>query len=195
MALFDNLSRYRIILASGSPRRRELLSMLGISFEVCPPADVDESYPTSLAPHEVPLYLARKKCRAGLTGVNDNRLIITADTVVICDGEVLGKPVDEDDAFRMLTMLSAKKHTVVTGLSVATTSRQFSASATTEVEFAELPPAVIREYISRYRPFDKAGAYGIQEWIGAVGIKGISGSFYNVMGLPLHLLTTLLRQF
>ncbi len=195
MGLFDNLSDYEIILASGSPRRRELLAMLGFDFKVNPLKDVDESYPDNIMPQDVPLYLARKKCQAGLAGLSGRSMIITADTVVVCEGRVLGKPDGEEDAMRMLTTLSGKKHMVVTGVSVATAEKQLSASATTEVEFAELTPDVMREYVTRYRPYDKAGAYGIQEWIGAVGIKGISGSFYNVMGLPLHLLTNLLLQF
>lgn len=194
MELFDNIREYRVILGSGSPRRKELLAMLDIDFEVRSAGDVDESYPADLPAEEVPLYLARKKSNAFLSGLRENELVITADTVVICDNNVLGKPADTDEAFRMLKMLSGRKHTVVTGLTVATREIQISDTAITEVEFAPLSDETIREYIDRYRPLDKAGAYGIQEWIGAVAVKGINGSFYNVMGLPLHLLTTLLLR-
>ena len=194
MELFDNIREYRVILGSGSPRRKELLAMLDIDFEVLSAGDVDESYPADLPAEEVPLYLARKKSNAFLSGLRENELVITADTVVICDNEVLGKPAGSDEAFRMLKMLSGRKHAVVTGITVATREIQISDTAITEVEFAPLSDDTIREYIGRYRPLDKAGAYGIQEWIGAVAVKGINGSFYNVMGLPLHLLTTLLLR-
>lgn len=194
MELFDNIREYRVILGSGSPRRKELLAMLDIDFEVRSAGDVDESYPADLPAEEVPLYLARKKSNAFLSGLRENELVITADTVVICDDNVLGKPADTEEAFRMLKMLSGRKHAVVTGITVATREIQISDTAITEVEFAPLSDDTIREYIGRYRPLDKAGAYGIQEWIGAVAVKGINGSFYNVMGLPLHLLTTLLLR-
>lgn len=194
MELFDNIREYRVILGSGSPRRKELLAMLDIDFEVRSAGDVDESYPADLPAEEVPLYLARKKSNAFLSGLRENELVITADTVVISDNNVLGKPADTEEAFRMLKMLSGRKHAVVTGITVATREIQISDTAITEVEFAPLSDDTIREYIVRYRPLDKAGAYGIQEWIGAVAVKGINGSFYNVMGLPLHLLTTLLLR-
>lgn len=194
MELFDNIREYRVILGSGSPRRKELLAMLDIDFEVRSAGDVDESYPADLPAEEVPLYLARKKSNAFLSGLRENELVITADTVVICDNNVLGKPGDSEEALRMLKMLSGRKHAVVTGITVATREIQISDTAITEVEFAPLSDETIREYIGRYRPLDKAGAYGIQEWIGAVAVKGINGSFYNVMGLPLHLLTTLLLR-
>lgn len=194
MELFDNIREYRVILGSGSPRRKELLAMLDIDFEVRSAGDVDESYPADLPAEEVPLYLAHKKSNAFLSGLRENELVITADTVVISDNNVLGKPADTEEAFRMLKMLSGRKHAVVTGITVATREIQISDTAITEVEFAPLSDETIREYIGRYRPLDKAGAYGIQEWIGAVAVKGINGSFYNVMGLPLHLLTTLLLR-
>lgn len=194
MELFDNIRKYRVILGSGSPRRKELLAMLDIDFEVRSAGDVDESYPADLPAEEVPLYLARKKSNAFLSALRENELVITADTVVICDNNVLGKPADTEEAFRMLKTLSGRKHAVVTGITVATREIQISDTAITEVEFAPLSDDTIIEYIGRYRPLDKAGAYGIQEWIGAVAVKGINGSFYNVMGLPLHLLTTLLLR-
>lgn len=192
----DNLKKYRsVVLASASPRRRELLSMLGIDFTVKPLTDVDESYPKTLSAVDVPLYLAEKKCNASAKILEANELIITADTVVICNDTVLGKPKDESEARAMLQMLSGKTHTVATGVAVATNERTASARALTEVKFATLSESEIDFYINRYRPFDKAGAYGIQEWIGCIGISHIDGSFYNVMGLPLHLLYNLLRTF
>lgn len=192
----DNLKKYRsVVLASASPRRRELLSMLGIDFTVKPLTDVDESYPETLSAVDVPLYLAEKKCNASAKILEANKLIITADTVVICNDTVLGKPKDESEARAMLQMLSGKTHTVATGVAVATNERTASARALTEVKFATLSESEIDFYINRYRPFDKAGAYGIQEWIGCIGISHIDGSFYNVMGLPLHLLYNLLRTF
>lgn len=191
----EQLDRYRVILASGSPRRRELLAMLGVNFEVRPLKDADESYPDSLPAEDVPLYLARKKGEAACVSMQQDELVITADTVVVCDGKVLGKPSSPADARRMLKSLSGKAHTVVTGVCVATRERVESAAAFTTVEFAELSEQEIDFYVGRFRPLDKAGAYGIQEWIGCIGVKHISGSFYNVMGLPLHLLYTLLRRF
>lgn len=191
----DNLSDFSVVLASASPRRRELLSMLGIEFSVRPLANVNESYPDSLSPLEVPLYLAEKKCESAAPALTEKELIITADTVVVCDDKALGKPADATEARKMLEMLSGRSHTVATGVAVATKQKTESALALTEVEFATLSSEEIGFYIERYRPFDKAGAYGIQEWIGCIGVKHIDGSFYNVMGLPLHLLYTLLRTF
>lgn len=190
-----NLSYYSVVLASASPRRRELLSLLGIDFAVRPLEGVDESYPHALNPIDVPLYLAEKKCRFAVPDLAENELIITADTVVICEGKVLGKPHDAAEARAMLWMLSGCTHTVATGIAVATKERTATSRALTEVTFAKLSKAEIDFYIDRYRPFDKAGSYGIQEWIGCIGISHINGSFYNVMGLPLHLLYTLLRTF
>lgn len=190
-----NLSNYSVVLASASPRRRELLSLLGIDFAVRPLEGVDESYPHALNPIDVPLYLAEKKCRFAVPDLAENELIITADTVVICEGKVLGKPHDAAEARAMLGMLSGRTHTVATGIAVATKERTATSRALTEVTFAKLSKEEIDFYIDRYRPFDKAGSYGIQEWIGCIGISHINGSFYNVMGLPLHILYTLLRTF
>lgn len=190
-----NLSNYSVVLASASPRRRELLSLLGIDFAVRPLEGVDESYPHALNPIDVPLYLAEKKCRFAVPDLAENELIITADTVVICEEKVLGKPHDSAEATAMLKMLSGRTHTVATGIAVATKERTATSRALTEVTFAKLSKEEIDFYIDRYRPFDKAGSYGIQEWIGCIGISHINGSFYNVMGLPLHILYTLLRTF
>ncbi len=193
--LVPSLNGYRLILASGSPRRRELLGMLGVEFDVEVPRDVEETYPDSLSPHQVPAYLSQLKSRAyartyGMSG----KVVVTSDTIVICRGEILGKPTGPDDARRMLHELSGRSHTVVTGVTVAWDGGSVTESASTEVDFAPLTDFEIDTYVDRFRPFDKAGAYGIQEWIGCIGVKGIRGSFYNVMGLPLHLLYTMFRQ-
>lgn len=194
MKALGNISDYRVVLASGSPRRRELLAMLGVEFEVSPIKGLEETYPSTLPAEEVAVFLSRLKAEAVLPTLSDNELVITADTVVICDGDVLGKPHDEAEARAMLRRLSGRTHTVVTGVSVTTSKGIITRSASTEVEFAPLREEEIDEYVECYRPLDKAGAYGIQEWIGAAGIKGIRGSFYNVMGLPLHVLYTMLRS-
>ncbi len=192
----DNLSKYRIILASGSPRRRELMSLLDIDFEVNTSIDVDESHDGILS-REVAPFLSRVKAdayRALLTS-GGNELIITADTVVILDDKVLGKPHDSREAVGMLTDLSGRVHEVITGVTVMTADKSVTFSATSKVEFAPLSTDEIEYYVNRFRPLDKAGAYGIQEWIGAAGIRGIDGSFYNVMGLPVHRLYETLKGF
>lgn len=186
MALKDSLEGKRVLLASASPRRRELMAMLDIPFEIAPTIEVDESYPAELPAAEVPVYLSRVKAEAYRKSMRPEDVIITADTVVILDGRVLGKPHDLDDARRMLAALSGRVHTVVTGVTITRAEGQTSFSATTEVEFGELTPEQIDHYVTVYRPIDKAGAYGIQEWIGAIAIRSIRGSYYNVMGLPLH---------
>lgn len=193
--VLDNLNRYRVILGSASPRRRELLAILGVEFEVRPLKGLDETYPASLPPLEVAPYLALQKATHCRNILAADELVITADTVVVCDDKVLGKPHDAEQAAAMLRMLSGRSHTVVTGIAVSTATRTESATAHTTVHFAPLSEEEIAQYITLYRPFDKAGAYGIQEWIGAIGITGIEGSFYNVMGLPLHRLYTLMRRF
>ena len=188
-----NLQRYNIKLASASPRRKELLSMLGIDFEVARGITVDETYPPTLSPDYVPEYLARKKAVAYAAHAAADDLIITADTVVILGGEVLGKPKNEEDARLMLTQLSNRVHQVVTGVAVVARGEIHSLSASTFVEFAPLTQEEITWYVKQYLPLDKAGTYGIQEWIGAVGVSRIDGSFYNVMGLPVHRLFNLLK--
>lgn len=186
---------YRLGLASGSPRRRELLAMLDIPFHIVEPLEIDENYPDSLEAREVPLFLSRLKADAYRPSMADDDLYITADTVVIVGGEVLGKPRDEAEAVGMLRRLSGRSHEVVTGVTVFTRRKTTSFKALTTVEFAAVPDDEIEEYVGHYHPFDKAGAYGIQEWIGAVGIRRIDGSFYNVMGLPVHRLWEVLKQF
>ncbi|MBR5085764.1 MAG: septum formation protein Maf [Muribaculaceae bacterium] len=184
--LLDSLKRYNIILASNSPRRRELLGDLGIEFEVRTIKGIDESYPDDLPVLEIAEYISRKKALAYQAEMGSDELIITADTVVILGDEVLGKPANDEDACRMLRELSDKTHKVVTGVTIVTAAATRSFSAVSDVEFAPLSNEDIQYYVDNYKPLDKAGAYGIQEWIGCMGVRHISGSFYNVMGLPLH---------
>lgn len=189
----ENLKDYEVILASGSPRRRELLAMLDIDFRVDTSHPVDETVPEGLTADKVAPYLSRLKAEAYPLSENDRKLVVTADTVVIIDGEVLGKPSDEAEARNMLSRLQGRTQRVITGVTVRTAREMTTFSAESEVEFAPLTDEEIAYYVERYRPLDKAGAYGIQEWIGAAGIKGINGSFYNVMGLPVQRLYSLLK--
>ncbi len=189
----ESLKKYKVMLASASPRRRELLAMLDIDFTLAPPRSVDEVYPPTLPALEVAPYLSRLKAEAYREDMPADALIITADTVVVCDGEILGKPHSEAEAADMLRRLSGNTHQVVTGVTVTTAGRMETFSAVTQVEFAELTDEETDYYVARYRPMDKAGAYGIQEWIGCIGVKRIDGSFYNVMGLPLHRLYSVLK--
>lgn len=173
-----------IILASNSPRRKELLAGLGVPFKVLVIPGIDESYPEDLPAAEIAEYIAVKK--AAPYDISDGNTVITADTVVVCEGEIMGKPANEDDAHRMLRKLSGKTHQVYTGVCLKTDSRQKHFSVCTDVTFKELTDEEIWHYIREYKPFDKAGAYGIQEWIGYIGITGIQGSYYNVMGFPVQ---------
>ena len=184
--MLDNLNKYRIVLASNSPRRRELLSGLGISYEVRVLPDVEESYPAALPVGEIAEYIAREKADAYKSVMTDDELLITADTVVVCKGEVMGKPVDEADARRMLHKLSGCTHQVTTGVCLTTTGAHRSFSVTTNVSFKNLSDEEIDYYVANYHPMDKAGAYGIQEWIGYIGVTGLEGSYFNVMGLPVQ---------
>ena len=186
---------YKIILASNSPRRRELLAGLGIDFEVRVLPDIDESYPESMAATATAEYIACKKAGAYQQVMADNELIITADTVVIVDDTVLGKPVDAADAARMLRLLSGRTHQVVTGVCMATRQQTVHFAVNTDVTFKPLAEEEIAYYIKKYKPFDKAGAYGIQEWIGYVGCTGLHGSYYNVMGLPVQRIYSELQRF
>lgn len=184
--MLDNLNKYRIVLASNSPRRRELLSGLGISYEVRVLPDVEESYPAVLPVGEIAEYIAREKAEAYKSVMTDDELLITADTVVVCKGEVMGKPVDEADARRMLHKLSGCTHQVTTGVCLTTIGAHRSFSVTTNVSFKNLSDEEIDYYVANYHPMDKAGAYGIQEWIGYIGVTGLEGSYFNVMGLPVQ---------
>jgi len=193
--MLDNLKNYHIILASNSPRRRELLGGLGIDYEVRVLSDIDESYPATLPVADIAEFIAAKKADAYRATMADNELIITADTVVICGDEVMGKPTDEADACRMLRQLSGRVHHVTTGVCLTTSQQQRRFSVTTEVTFKQLSDEEINYYVTRYRPFDKAGAYGIQEWIGYIGCTGLNGSYYNVMGLPVQRIYQELLKF
>lgn len=192
--MLDNLNKYHIILASKSPRRRELLAQLCIPFEVRV-ADVKEVYPDTLEVHEIAPFLSQLKGDAFRKEMHPGDLVISADTLVICDGEAIGKPRDKEDAKRMLSFLSGKVHEVVSGVSITTAERRETFSVTTRVKFGSLSPEEIDWYVARFSPLDKAGAYGIQEWIGAVAVEFIEGSFYNVMGLPVHQLYKALKRF
>ena len=193
--MLSNLNKYHIILASKSPRRQELLRGMGVDFEILT-KETPENYPTDLPLDEVPKYLSLQKSLA----FNDNELpadylLITSDTVVICEGEILGKPKDREDAERMLQLLSGKTHHVVTGVTVRSAEKTESFAVRSNVTFAGLEQDEIDYYIEHCQPYDKAGAYGIQEWIGYVGISGLEGSFYNVMGLPTRKLYQCLKLF
>lgn len=174
----------KIVLASHSPRRQELLKGLGVDFSVNVINGIDESYPASMPKEEVVEHLAVKKHDAYTVG--EDELLITADTIVVVDDEILGKPKDAADARRMLRTISGRTHKVVTGVCLATATECRSFSVVTEVTFRQLRDSEIDYYVERYKPFDKAGAYGIQEWIGYVGVEGIRGSYYNVMGFPVQ---------
>lgn len=192
--MLDNLKKYHIILASNSPRRRELLSGLGVDYEVRTLPGVDESYPDTLSGEDIPVYISREKAAAYLPSIAPNELIITADTIVWLDGRVLGKPADEADACRMLRELSGRTHRVITGVTLSTAAFQKSFAVTSEVEFAPLTEEEITYYVDHYRPLDKAGAYGVQEWIGFIGVRRLSGSYFNVMGLPIQRLYQELKE-
>ena len=184
--MLDNLEKYKVILASGSPRRRELMAGLGVNYEVRILPDVDESYPDTLQVEEIPLYIAKEKADAYIPMMQPDELIITADTIVWLDGKVLGKPRDREDALQMLRTMSGRTHKVFTGVCITTTDWQRSFTAQTEVRFATLSEDEIIYYVDNFKPMDKAGAYGVQEWIGFIGVENISGSYYNIMGLPVQ---------
>ena len=184
--MLDNLEKYKVILASGSPRRRELMAGLGVNYEVRILPDVDESYPDTLQGEEIPLYIAKEKADAYIPMMQPDELIITADTIVWLDGEVLGKPRDREDALQMLRTMSGRTHEVFTGVCITTTDWQRSFTAQTEVRFATLSEDEIIYYVDNFKPMDKAGAYGVQEWIGFIGVENISGSYYNIVGLPVQ---------
>lgn len=184
--MFENLKKYHIILASNSPRRRELLAGLGIHFEVKVLPDVEEAYPEDLPVLQIAEYIAKEKAAAYQSLMGPDELVITADTVVVVGSEVMGKPADADDARRMLEKLSGRTHQVTTGVCLTTQRVQKSFSVTTDVTFKPLSREEIDYYIENYSPYDKAGAYGIQEWIGYIGVTALRGSYFNVMGLPVQ---------
>lgn len=191
----DNLKKYHVVLASNSPRRRELLAGLGIDYEVMVLPDVEESYPSNLPVAEIPVYIAKEKAAAYRQVMSDRDLIITADTVVVVGSQVLGKPATLDEARRMLHILSGRTHQVMTGVCLTTSLRQKAFVVSTDVTFKTLSDEEIDYYVDRYRPLDKAGAYGVQEWIGYIGVTGLHGSYFNVMGLPVQRIYQELQVF
>lgn len=189
------ITNYKVLLASNSPRRKELLQGIDIDFEIKVLPDIDESYPASLPVEKVAEFIAEKKASSYTNNLKEDELLITADTVVILDGAIFGKPNNKEEANAMLTALSGKAHRVISGVCLATLEKQVSFSVTSEVLFSELCSEEIEYYINRYSPFDKAGSYGIQEWIGYIGVEHLSGSYFNIMGLPIQRLYRELKNF
>lgn len=193
--MLDNLKKYNIVLASKSPRRQELLNGIGVDFTVLT-KEVEESYPLRLPLIDVAPFLSLKKAKAFEDEeLPDNYMVITADTVVIVGNEILGKPKDKDDAVRMIKQLSGRVHKVVTGVTVHTKEKTKTFSVTSRVAFETIDNQEIEYYIDNYRPYDKAGAYGIQEWIGYCSVSNVEGSYFNVMGLPTQKLYKILKDF
>lgn len=195
MLLHEKLRPYRLLLASQSPRRRELLRGCGLPYETAPRYACEEVYPDKLAAEEVPGYLSQLKSDAYPLPLAPGDILLTADTVVVLDGHVLGKPADRDEAFAMLRRLSGHCHTVVSGVTLRTSKRRRTFSVRSDVWFRTLTDEEITYYLDNHRPYDKAGSYGIQEWIGYAAIERIDGSFYNVMGLPVQRVYTELEKF
>ncbi|PKQ68122.1 septum formation protein Maf [Labilibaculum manganireducens] len=192
--MLNNLKDYQLILASQSPRRHQMLKELGLIFEIRT-KEVEEIYPEGLLPDQIPVYLAELKAKAFAQDLISNELVITADTIVCVDDWILGKPKDRDDAVKMLNALSDRSHQVISGVCLMSKDKKISFSTTTNVHFKALSDEEIDYYIDNYKPFDKAGAYGIQEWIGFIGIDGIEGSYFNVVGLPVQRLYQELSTF
>jgi septum formation protein len=192
--LIDDLNKYRVILASKSPRRQQLLIEMGLSFDVVI-RDYAESYPADLKGNEIPLYVAREKAKSFKNEIAMNEIVITADTIVWCNNEVLGKPVDAGDAKRMISELSGNTHEVITGVTLISASKERTFTDSSSVTFEILTEEEINYYIDNFKPFDKAGAYGIQEWIGVVACSRIEGSYFNVVGLPVQKLYKELKEF
>ena len=194
MLLQDRLKNHRLILASASPRRRELLADCDLDFVLAEKFECEECYPADLAAEKVAEYLSQLKSNAYPHAMSEGDILLTADTVVISGDKILGKPHSEAEAVEMISTLSGATHKVVTGVTLRTTKRTISFSAESLVSFRALDTEEVSYYVERYRPMDKAGAYGIQEWIGYIGIEGIEGSFYNVMGLPTQRLYQALKE-
>ena len=190
----QNLEKYEIILASKSPRRQQLLHDLGLNFRV-ESMDIPEEFPEGMGMMEIPVFLAELKVAAFTPQLKDNQLVITADTIVWLEGKVLNKPADYAEGFQMLRQLSGEKHQVITGVCLLSAKKKISFAVSTDVWFKELEDHEIQYYLEHYRPYDKAGAYGIQEWIGYIGITRIEGSFFNVMGLPVQHVYEHLKDF
>lgn len=193
--MLDNLKKYNILLASKSPRRRELLANLRIPFSVVNISNIKEDYPEDLPVRSVAQYLSEIKADAYNRFIKDDEMVITADTVVITDGKIYGKPQNRDEALDMLKTMSGKTHLVSTGVTIVTKDKRSSFTVETRVSFATIDEEEIKYYVDNFSPFDKAGAYGIQEWIGCIAVEKIDGSFYNVMGLPIHRLYKELKLF
>lgn len=193
--LLHKLKKYNVILASASPRRHELIKGLGIDFTYEKIQDDDESFDASMEVEIVPEYIAKKKSLGLGRNLVEKELLITADTMVLCDGEIMGKPLNREDAVLMLRKLSGNKHIVLTGVCLRTSDSCKTFTAKTDVWFKELSDEEINYYINNYAPYDKAGSYGAQEWIGYIAISKIEGSYFNVMGLPVHRLYTELGLF
>lgn len=187
------MNAIRWVLGSGSPRRKELLTGIGVEFEIRT-KDTDEIYPSDLQPQDVPLYLARLKAQPLIPELAADEYVICADTVVILNNTIIGKPTDREDAIRMLTQLSGKTHEVVTGVFIGNGERELAASDSTMVTFGTLTQDEIAAYIDRYKPYDKAGSYGVQEWLGYVAVEKLVGSYTNVMGLPTNLVYRMIQQ-
>ena len=192
--IVDDLNKYRIILASRSPRRQQLLRDLGLRFDVVV-HEYDESYPENLKGEEIAMYLAREKARLFMNEISDNEIVITADTIVWCKNQVLVKPVDISDARRMIRELSGNSHDVITGVTILSSSREVTFADSTKVTFENLSEEEITYYIEKFMPLDKAGAYGIQEWIGVAACSRIEGSYFNVVGMPVQRLYKELQEF
>lgn len=192
--MLNSLKKYKIILASKSPRRKELLEMLDIPFQIKVKEGIDESYPKDMPAIEVAEFLSRLKGKAYAADIKDDELVITADTIVILDNKIFGKPRDEKDAIEMLMQLQGRTHTVASGVCIASKEKIVSFTTCTQVSFAPLSRDEATWYVEKYHPLDKAGAYGIQEWIGCAAVERIDGSFYNVMGLPVHQLYNVLKE-
>lgn len=193
--MLTNLKKYNIVLASKSPRRQELLKGIGVEFSVLT-KDVDESYSKNISVFDVAPFLSLKKAKAfEESELPENYLVITADTIVVVNDKILGKPVDAEDATNMLRLISGKKHSVITGVTIRTAERIKTFSVTSKVSFDVLDEDEIEYYVCEYKPFDKAGSYGIQEWIGYIGVNNVEGSYFNVMGLPTHKLYQMLKFF
>ena len=193
--IYKDLTSYKIILASQSPRRRHLLEEIGIEFELAPSLDIEETYPDHLNTQEISMYLSELKATAYSSYLDRNVILITADTVVVQNNEIIGKPENYAHAYAILKRLSGSKHNVYTGVTLTSLSQQRTFLAKTKVFFDRLEDEEIQYYLENYKPYDKAGSYGIQEWIGYIGVQRIKGSFFNVMGLPVHQLYNELKVF
>ena len=193
--MLENLNKYEIVLASNSPRRKELLQRMGVNFKVRTLFGIDESYPDSLRGEDIVCYISRNKAKAYQSSMAPNELLITADTIVYVDGEVMGKPKNAEQAKEMLHKLSGKTHQVITGVTIVTAKRTENFGVTSQVKFTNITDEQINFYVDNYLPFDKAGAYGIQEWIGIVAVEEIKGSYFNVVGLPVQRLYQKLKTF